>query len=661
MMHNFRSLAHQLKSSSVQQTLDLQNKRLNSTVFRGSSEPTAVDLGQWLALKFNFEKAIEARAFTSAQTLISGLPHVQVTADSKKHKLQSGPSSSTIETHDHGFNFANESTFSPEIARANHRASFRGIAIRALGIIERYFRAFGRHLIGLLIAPLLFVATSIPAIIASVAVSLSVFITAYGLALSLGGTSVPEEASFAISSVLAGLLTLTLFFAWQTFGYRLGRRKLLRQSPVSTTASLPVLLVAIALSTISSMLSVASLTLVTHRELVQRHVNSDLLRPIEELSRDLEHTASAATAVSSFSETRAAEELSVGGTCGPSIPGNGPIADLRASIALETLSISRTARQLSNEAQSLIVRASWTTSQREINLVFDGAQRLARAVENARIPQRAQVMRAGYSDSGFVRNGRTYACPDTAMIAVLDELLAKAGNINDIPLQVPQVRTAGLSDALALNLKAVPGSNLRSPSSFWLTSDFVPSLVFVIIFELMIAFSAFWFGSRRSLQLSGNQRQNLHRYKWVLNNFLLVTSAGTRRSGNSIDENNKRKTPYGYLLQPEDGNTAVASNVQWIASHYGLNIDPKRQCFKLDNSFKAPKFFIERLRFASGGAVHFTAYPIFSAQVLSNIERDRSEATVVLSVDDTALPEYSGPELHAEVNVTAFSNKIGAK
>lgn len=644
---SFRSISQRLKSTSSEPDLELQNQRLDTVIFRGSLEPTAVDLGQWFSLKANFHKTIEATAHSSTQALVAGIDNSRRVRVSRDEKLQSNSSQNALENsgelHDllpsdrSGIACSNQDF---EAVRSKHFQNDEPDKVRfSMPSLREILGVAWRTPASLL----WFTAPSTSAIMALLGIVLSVVMSSLGLTITFEQAGLSQKISILAGSVFSAMITLASFLTWQVFGQRTGKRKLLRRSPVSVASSFPFFFAAVAFSSMSALTSFASLTLTNQGSSIQRQVNSELILPIEKLQRDFSEMALAASAVAVFSEKRVAEELAVGGTCGGSFPGSGPIANLRSDLAREATSIAGITMQLSEKAISLIMRVSSSASQREINLAFNEARRLSQVAEDARISQWAHVMRAGYSDNGFIRDGQVVLCPDMEMIEVLDTLLISADTVTRMPSLTPPARAAGIIDVFALSYGAIAGTNLSSQHASHFNFYATPYLFFALLVELIIGFSAVLIGLRRSSQLKGKQFEAVRRFQWVLSNFLLVIDRDSKDRKN--DQSDSASAHLAYLMLPHGGSAAITDDVEWIASHYDLRVDPQRQYIQLGTGLKEPKFFLERLRFASRGATHISAYPIFSARLLAMIEKDLSEATNALGTISPSRSVYSKLEL----------------
>ena len=159
------------------------------------------------------------------------------------------------------------------------------------------------------------------------------------------------------------------------------------------------------------------------------------------------------------------------------------------------------------------------------------------------------------------------------------------------------------------------------------------SLPFFIMLSILLdatgALAAWRAGRVAGQDLTESERAELHKHRWVLQNFVWKFPEG---NGSSREE--------AYLIVPHGGDGSKADDAEKFAFAFGLDVDAARQYVPVTALPVAFKPFADRLRLASGGATTMTIYPIEEQEVYDQIERHKRLCALALWSEGVVSQDY---------------------
>ncbi|MFK8034165.1 MAG: hypothetical protein AB8B94_08475 [Hyphomicrobiales bacterium] len=485
---------------------------------------------------------------------------------------------------------------------------------------------------------------NLAAIISGIALIFSTILSGSGINESLASSELPSYVRIAVSALVTALLTMLSFKCWSLVGKALRERKIRSGvQGVAVPGYHKLVWAAVFFTGMSTFTAFTALTFVNHRDAVQNVLNrqtfAGVVLPMGQLARDYQRMAAIASTARIVAAERSALEAANGGTCGVSRPGRGPIADMRQNHAQHAADLQRDTLELSAEARSLIDRVLAAGEQTAVRQAFSEAVSLSLDPRRSSVSATAQELAAGYAGQGFVVGGRVLECPDNELGTAFRKIATASDQVVELPSIAPTKRSATIFDAFATIYKIIVGHGDTASAGISLVS-LAPLLIMAAIFDFIGAAGALVYGRGKAIRLSTDERDHFHRVQWILENFVWSFPVAVKKGENRSD------TPFfhqAYLIVPYHGDPRKTRDAEFMASLFELAADPSLQLQPLKAARQEFFPFIDRFRWASGGATHFTAYPINDQATYESIERDKRDARKAIGFDyvlDNDYPDY---------------------
>lgn len=488
-------------------------------------------------------------------------------------------------------------------------------------------------------------ATLLATITAFAALGMSTVLSGSGVFFSLEVFSLNAALRVIMAAAVTFLITASIYLAMRRAGFAAASRKFegILHNRRSGFVVLSIIF-GLFMVTVSSTTSFSAMAFLRYEAAIQTSIdaraNVAITDPLRAMATNYGVVAAEAGDVSVLAAYQSNIESASGGTCGPSEVGEGPIARLRASHAASLAVMNTAALTLAKDAQSLLGELSGGLSQSQIDDVHRRAQTLSLSPERARIDRLAVGMREGYAGSGFLWEGVRRSCDDPVMVAALDRLLAAAGAGVELDASAPTKIEATLFDAYAVFWDLLSSARVGTTDASTMTS--LPFFMTIAFFLDAIGALAAWrTGVASGRTLTIHERDELHKHRWVLQNF--VWKFPVRKSADNDGE--EPVMELAFLIVPHGGDGTKADDAEKFAFAFGLHVDAARQYIPMDALPKAFAPFTDRLRLSSGGATSITVYPIEDQKTYDQIERhkrlcalalwsDRSQSSVYGDVND---------------------------
>lgn len=485
-----------------------------------------------------------------------------------------------------------------------------------------------------------------------IALLFSTALSGNGVYESLEAANLSQYERLVISVPATFFITSLAFIFWRSFG-TISRKKqyIAKRVGQPNVKSGHYFIGGVVMSSISIITAFAALLYINNQGAVQQaldmRVYAAITRPLLDLSSKYAAIASASEAVQDLSAKTSNIENKQGSTCGPSNgtpPGYGPIAKMREKHAGEAAVIAGKAKILSTSASQLVQKIYKAKNQNTVDNIFAEALKLAANPERALVRQKAETLFKGYQGGGFRLDGKLRFCPDPTMASSLAQVIEASKGKIDIPAIPPKRRDANIFDAFAVVFGIFLDHKSVEPAGLSLAS-IGPLLIFAIIIDITGAISAFSFGRSIIEGFTRKEREDFHRTSWMLENFVWVFPKNTKNSQGNLTPVKNSDPPvldHYFFIVPYYGDDKKTKDALYLAARYGLAKDPERQLQPIDAMHSiASSAFVERFRFVSGQATHFTVYPINDEKTLHAMMTDKTYAINALGFDHIISDIYS--------------------
>lgn len=472
------------------------------------------------------------------------------------------------------------------------------------------------------------------------ALGISTAFSGSGVFFSMEVFSINVALRVLLAASATFLITATIYLSMRRAGFSYASKKFegilhnRRVGSVILSVVFGLLMVAI-----SSATSFSAMAYLRYESSIQAamdaRANVAITGPLSNMAANYGVVADEAGNVSALAAYQSGVEAKSGGTCGSSRVGEGPIARLRASHAASLLAMNSAAMTLARDAQTLLGELSGQLTQAQINQVHTSAKLLSLNPERMRMGRLIAGMRDGYAGGGFLWEGQNRMCDDSKMVAALDQLLAATAVSVELAPTAPTKLEATLFDAYAVFWDLLSGRNDAFANTSAMTS--LPFFLAISLFLDAIGAIAAWrTGVTFGRDLTPDERDELHKHRWVLQNF--VWKFPTRKKlGDKADMPLMEEA---YLIVPHGGDGSKADDAEKFAFAFGLHVDAALQFVPMAALPKAFAPFVDRLRLSSGGATSITVYPIEDQATYDQVERHKRLCALALWSDRARSNEY---------------------
>jgi len=476
-------------------------------------------------------------------------------------------------------------------------------------------------------------------IAAFVALGISTILSGSGVYFSLDVFALNFFFSLALAGSITFLITASIYICVRRAGYTRASSKfngILHNRKGGFFGV--VLTFGLLMMCVSSATSFSAMAYLRYEPTIQAEMdsraNQSVVEPLQDLAVTFGAIAIEASNVSALAAARSDLEASAGGTCGPTGAGEGPFARLRAGHAETLDDLNASALLVSRDASSLLGELSGVLTQSKIDAIHAKAQALVLSPDRQRIARTAESMRSGYSGTGFVWEGQTRFCDDEVMVAALDQLLTATSQSVALDPVAPTKLEATLFDAYAVFWAFLLGDESKSAKVTAMTS--LPFFLgFALFLDAVGAFAAWKAGSASGRHLTAKERDELHKHRWILQNFVWKFPA--RKQDGDADAPLKEEA---YLIVPHGGDGCKTDDAEKFAFAFGLHVDASRQFVSMAALPKAFRPFVDRLRLASGDATSISVYPIEDQATYDRLERHKRLCALALWSERARSNEY---------------------
>lgn len=487
---------------------------------------------------------------------------------------------------------------------------------------------------------------SVAGIVGGIALLLSTILSGSGIYFSLMESSLSEIARIAISTVSTLFLTLLAFRFWLLAGRSSRERRLRREQAALPQPTVWHYVVGgLLMSLLSVMTATTALVFLNNRDGVQALMNhtafAATIKPVDQLAEGMSNIAAIAARTDNLAADRSQQESTVGGTCGVSPPGAGPLTRMRASHAALASVIADRANALNRRASEIARSLISARNQDDVNKMFDAARSLRTDPERLRIAEEADALAQGYAGAGFIFEGRLRNCPDTELAALFDKIAETARGIIELPTQPPLRRDVRIFDAFAMVLPILLDE--EKGRAFGVSrATILPFVLFTVLIDLVSLGGALGHGAGRAKRMTEQEERQIHRTSWVLRNFVWEFPALPAVENEGSLETDKCQA---FVFVPLGGDPDRTRQAEYLTALFDLSVDPAFQFEPLVARRREFEPWVEQMRLASGNATHYAIYPIKSQEVyeqIMRIKRDALKALALTEIESSEFPEFGG-------------------
>lgn len=488
---------------------------------------------------------------------------------------------------------------------------------------------------------------SIAGVIGVVALVLSTALSGSGIYFSLENTSLSGPAKVLTASVSTFLLTLLAFRFWLMAGRESTEARLRSgHAALAKKSARPFILVGLAMSSLSVFTATTALVFVSNRDGVQAMMNyssfSGTIAPVNIFADSMAAVASSASRADALAAERSQREAAVGGTCGVSKPGVGPLTRMRAEHAASANTLADSAKVLNETAQRIAQRLVVASDQAVVDDLFSEARALRLDPRRLVVAEKAEELALGYNGRGFVYEGRRRMCPDPELAALFGEIETTARGVVNLPEQPPVRRNVKVFDAFAMVLPLLLDGTLGQ--SFGVSrATILPFVFFALLIDLVSLGGAWVHGAGKAVRMSEAEKRQLHRTAWVLRNF--VWEFPPQEVFGAVGEPSGEECQ-AFIYVPIGGDPVRMRQAEFLTALFDLSIDPALQFEPLIARRKEFEPWVEMMSLASGGASHYAVYPIASQETYDRImqmKRDALRALALMDLETSEFPEFESP------------------
>lgn len=494
------------------------------------------------------------------------------------------------------------------------------------------------------ISKLLSNGVSIAGLVGGIALVLSTVLSGSGIYFSLTGSSLNEPSRIAVSAVSTLFLTLLAFRFWLQAG-RSSREKHLRRAQAALPAPRVWHYIAggLVMSSLSVLTATTALLYLNNRDGVQALMNhaafSATIEPVNGLADGMAGVALTAARADRLAAKRSKREAAVGGTCGVSARGIGPLTRMRAEGAKAANSIARRAAVLSTAAEKTARALISAKDQSVVNTLFSDARALRTNPDRLLIAQEADALARGYGGAGFFFENQQRGCSDPELAALFAEIATAAHDVVDLPMQPPLRREVKIFDAFAMVVPILIDEDKGRDVGIS-RATILPFALFTLLIDLVSLGGAFGHGVGRAVMMTGKEQQQIHRTAWVLRNFVwdFPVLPGHEDEGQGGDN-----VCQAFVFVPLGGNHERTRQAEYLTALFDLSVDPAFQFEPLVARRREFEPWAEQMRVASGDATHYAIYPIRSQETyyrIMEMKRDALRALALSTIHDGTLPEF---------------------
>jgi hypothetical protein len=485
---------------------------------------------------------------------------------------------------------------------------------------------------------------SVAGVIGFLALTISTFLSGSGIYHSTSGTSLGQPERVLISGIATLFITSLAFIFWMKAGHAVHERRLRKsQRALPKPSATGWFMAGVVMTVMSLLTAVTALLYMNNREGVQTMMNnaafSGTVGPVNLLSDGMTDIALTAARADSLATSRSQVESAVGGTCGLSPAGAGPLTRMRAAHADQAGDIFTRATALSERARQISTNMITAQNQPRVEALFLEAVSLRLDPERLAIANAAESLKRGYGSEGFLFEGQRRYCPDPVLAALFGEIEASARNVIDLPPGAPVRRDVRIFDVFMLVLPILMDSEHGREVGIT-RGTILPFVIFALIVDFASLAGAWAHGAGNATRIKSSELEQIHKTAWILRNF--VWEFPPLQDGNNSNNNSVGKAQ-AFVCVPLGGDPKRTHQAEYITALFNLSVDPEHQFEPLEARRLEFEPWVSQMRLAGGGATHYALYPIKSQasyDQLMQMKIDAISALGLAELDTEFLPEF---------------------
>ncbi|MCK0095638.1 hypothetical protein MWU60_08655 [Yoonia sp. F2084L] len=485
---------------------------------------------------------------------------------------------------------------------------------------------------------------SVAGTIGILALTISTFLSGSGIYFSTAGTTLGQPERLAISGIATLFITSLAFIFWVKAGHAVHERRLRRsQRALPKPRATGWVFAGVLMTSMSLLTAITALLYMNNKDGVQAMMNnaafSSTVGPVSVLSDGMTEIALTASQADALASNRSQVESAVGGTCGVSPAGAGPLTRMRAAHAEEAANIFRRATALSERARLISSNMIAAQSQARVEALFQDAVNLRLDPERLAIANAAEGLKRGYGTDGFLFEGRQRFCPDPVLATLFSEIETSARNVIELPSGAPVRRDVKIFDVFMLVLPVLMDGQQGREVGIT-RGTILPFVIFALLVDIVSLAGAWAHGAGNATRIKGSELEQIHKTAWILRNF--VWEFPPLQDGSTSGKGTAGKSQ-AFVCVPLGGDPKRTHQAEYLTALFKLSVDAEHQFETLEPRRREFEPWVSQMRLAGGGATHYALYPVKSQATydqLMQMKVDAISALGLAELDTEFLPEF---------------------